>query len=78
VTTSTPIPILGRGAEKKPTQLEALQLAHDEIAAGARGVVFGRNAIQVSRPFDFQAALCKVVKEKMAPLDAKKNYKLNE
>jgi DhnA family fructose-bisphosphate aldolase class Ia len=70
VTDSCPIPIFGLGAEKKPTQVEALQLAHDEIAAGARGVVFGRNAIQVDSPMAFQAALCDVVKRGLSPEDA--------
>lgn len=76
VTGSNPIPIFGLGAEKKPTQLEALQLAADEVKDGARGVVFGRNAIQVSDPHQFQAALCDVVKHKLSPKDAVKKYKL--
>ena len=62
VTESCPIPVLGLGAEKKPTQLEALKLAEDEVSAGAGGVVFGRNAIQVPDPMKFQAALCDVVR----------------
>ncbi len=57
-----PVPVFGLGAEKLPTQREALQLAATEMAAGARGVVFGRNAIQVPKPHAFQAALCDVVK----------------
>ena len=67
VTGSCPVPILGLGAEKTPTQLEALQLAQREIADGARGVVFGRNALQVPDPIAFQAALCEVVKEGAEP-----------
>lgn len=70
VTESCPVPIFGLGAEKKPTQVEALRLAQDEIAAGARGVVFGRNAIQVANPMAFQAALCDVVKRGVSALDA--------
>ena len=46
VTESSPVPVLGLGAEKLPSQRMALQLAADEVAAGAGGVVFGRNAIQ--------------------------------
>jgi DhnA family fructose-bisphosphate aldolase class Ia len=65
VTQSVPVPVLGLGAAKKPTQREALQLAADEIQDGARGVVFGRNAIQVNDPFNFQAALCDVVKGRL-------------
>lgn len=77
VTQSVPVPVLGLGAEKKPTQREALQLAADEIRDGARGVVFGRNAIQVSDPFSFQAALCDIVKGKLNVDDAVKQYSIN-
>jgi DhnA family fructose-bisphosphate aldolase class Ia len=62
-----PAPILGLGAEKTPTQLQALRLAQSEVREGARGVVFGRNAIQVADPFKFQAALCEVVKDGADP-----------
>lgn len=78
VTESCLVPILGLGADLKPTQLEALQLAADEIRDGARGVVFGRNAIQVPDCFGFQAALCDVVKHGLLPLDAIKKYKLGD
>jgi len=63
VTASCPVPVLGLGAEKLPTQRAALQLAANEVAAGAGGVVFGRNAIQVPNPSAFQQALCDVVKQ---------------
>jgi DhnA family fructose-bisphosphate aldolase class Ia len=62
-----PIPIFGLGAAKLPTQLDALKLAAKEISDGARGVVFGRNAIQVSNPTAFQEALCEVVKRGESP-----------
>jgi DhnA family fructose-bisphosphate aldolase class Ia len=78
VTESTPIPIFGLGAEKKPTQAEALQLAADEIRDGARGVVFGRNAIQVPDPVSFQKALCEVVKNGMNPQDAINQFRLKD
>ncbi len=78
VTQSTPVPLLGLGAEKKPTQREALQLAADEIQDGAKGVVFGRNAIQIENPFQFQAALCDVVKGKLSVNDAIENYGLKD
>ncbi len=76
VTQSTPLPIFGLGAEKKPTQIEALQLAADEVRDGAKGVVFGRNAIQVKDPFSFQAALTEVVKNGLTPSEAVKQFKL--
>ena len=78
VTESCPVPIFGLGAEKTPKQINALQLASDEIRDGARGVVFGRNAIQVPDPVGFQAALCDVVKNGMSPGDAVKKHKLTD
>jgi DhnA family fructose-bisphosphate aldolase class Ia len=62
VTRACPVPLFGLGAEKLPTQLDALRLAQREVEEGAGGVVFGRNAIRVPDPFRFQAALCDVVK----------------
>jgi len=37
VTESVPVPVFGLGAEKTPTELDALKLAQSEIAAGAQG-----------------------------------------
>jgi DhnA family fructose-bisphosphate aldolase class Ia len=76
VTESSPVPVLGLGAAKLPTQRAALHLAADEVAAGAGGVVFGRNAIQVPNPSAFQQALCDVVKRGIAPDDAARIHKL--
>ncbi len=73
-----PIPIFGLGAEKMPTQLDALTLARREIDEGARGVVFGRNAIQVPDPPAFQRALCDVVKRGMTPEEAAKKHALKD
>lgn len=77
VTSTCPVPVLGLGAEKLPTQLAALELAADEIKAGAAGVVFGRNAIQVADPHAFQAALCEVVREDADPQAMVKKYRLS-
>ncbi len=76
VTQSCPVPVLGLGAAKCPTQLEALKLAADEVADGAGGVVFGRNAIQVPDPAAFQRALCDVVKRRVKPETAARKHKL--
>ena len=76
VSASCPVPILALGAEKLPTQEDALLLAQNEVADGAGGVVFGRNAIQVADPFAFQGALCEVVKNGATAADAAKKYKL--
>lgn len=76
VTSTCPVPVLGLGAEKLPTQKEALELAAGEVAAGAGGVVFGRNAIQVENPFAFQAALCDVVRLGTPVAEAIRKHKL--
>lgn len=78
VVAGCPIPILGLGAEKAPTQVEALQLAEREVRDGARGVVFGRNALQVPDPFRFQAALCAVVREGVSAQQAMAQFGLAE
>ncbi len=78
VTSSCPIPVLGLGATKLPTQLEALELAAREVEDGARGVVFGRNAIQVPDPISFQKALCDVVKRGVPPAEAVQSHQLKD
>ena len=75
VTESCPVPVLGLGAARLPTQLAALRLAAEE-AAGAGGVVFGRNALQVPNPIAFQEALCDVVKRGVRPEEAVNNHHL--
>ncbi len=76
VTGTCPVPVLGLGAEKLPTPLAALELAAAEVAAGAGGVVFGRNAIQVPDPHGFQAALCDVVRDGATPAAAAARHRL--
>jgi len=76
VTSTCPVPVLGLGAEKLPTQADALRLAAREVEEGAGGVVFGRNAIQVADPFKFQAALCDVVKHGVKVDEAIKAHEL--
>lgn len=76
VTRSCPIPVLGLGGARCPTQLDALRLAARIVADGAGGVVYGRNAIQVPDPAAFQRALCEVVKRGMAPAAAARAFKL--
>jgi len=77
VTDSCPVPVFGLGAEKLPSELDALRLAHSEIAAGAGGVVFGRNAIQVPNPQAFQQALCEVVRDGANPADVTEKYRID-
>jgi len=72
------IPILALGAAKLPTQIDALKLAYNEIRDGAKGVVFGRNAIQVPDPSKFQKALIDVVKKQQQPEKAAREYGLKD
>jgi DhnA family fructose-bisphosphate aldolase class Ia len=72
-----PVPILCLGAEKTKTQLDALRLAARQMADGAKGVVFGRNAIQRPDPPRFQRALVDVVKG-MAPEAAAEKHGLKD
>jgi class I fructose-bisphosphate aldolase len=78
VTEGCPIPVFGLGAAKLPKQVDALKLASEEISGGAKGVVFGRNAIQVPDPEAFQKALCDVVKRGIDPVQAVKKYGLRD
>ena len=72
VAAGCPVPIFALGAAKLPTPLDALRLAQSEVADGAQGVVFGRNALQVDDPLNFQAALINVVKNGALPEQALK------
>jgi DhnA family fructose-bisphosphate aldolase class Ia len=78
VVAGCPVPIFALGASKLPKQLDALKLAYNEIKDGAKGVIFGRNAIQVPDPSKFQSALIDVVKNNLAPEEVVKKYSLTE
>jgi DhnA family fructose-bisphosphate aldolase class Ia len=71
-----PLPILGLGGHSTPKPVDSLILAQKQINEGARGVVFGRNAIQRPDPKAYQRALCEVVKHGMKPDEAVKSFKL--
>jgi len=76
VTAGCPVPVLGLGAEKMPRQIQALELAERIVKGGGKGVVFGRNAIQVPDPPAFQRALCDVVKKGISPAEAARRHSL--
>jgi DhnA family fructose-bisphosphate aldolase class Ia len=76
VTGKCPVPILGLGAEKTPTDYDALLLAEKEIRDGAGGVVFGRNAVQASDPVGFIRALREIAGSGMKAAAAVKKFKL--
>jgi 3-hydroxy-5-phosphonooxypentane-2,4-dione thiolase len=70
VCAACPVPVLGLGAEKLSSYVEALRLARRIVEGGGSGVVFGRNAIQFAEPLRRQAALCDVVKNGLDPREA--------
>jgi DhnA family fructose-bisphosphate aldolase class Ia len=59
-----------------PRQIQALELAEKIVKGGGKGVVFGRNAIQVPDPPAFQRALCDVVKKGISPAEAARRHSL--
>ena len=70
VTEGTPVPVFALGAEKLERQIDALELAHRAVRAGARGVVFGRNVIQAESPSHFLKGLKAVVQGSASPKEA--------
>lgn len=76
VVAGCPIPILGLGGHTTPEPVDSLKLAASEIEDGAKGVVFGRNAIQRKDPIAYQHALIEVVKRGMSPEEAVKKFNL--
>ena len=76
VTAGVPIPVCALGAEKLPREVDALELAHKAVSAGARGVVFGRNVLQAPDPAQFLRGLKEVVKGLATPAQAAERYGL--
>jgi DhnA family fructose-bisphosphate aldolase class Ia len=70
VTAGVPIPVFALGAEKFESELDALELAHMAVAAGARGVVFGRNVLQAADPGRFLQRLKRVAQAGVPPAEA--------
>jgi len=76
VTEGTPIPVFALGAEKLESEVDALELAHQAVSAGARGVVFGRNVLQAENPSRFLRGLKDVVQGQATPAEAAERYDL--
>ncbi|MGE5558489.1 MAG: class I fructose-bisphosphate aldolase [Bacillota bacterium] len=72
-----PLPILGLGGHTTPKPADSLFLAQSIIKEGAKGVVFGRNAIQRPDPKAYQRALCAVVKDNLDPREAVEKFGLS-
>ncbi len=78
VVKACPVPIFALGSEKLPHEIDALELAHNAVTAGARGVVFGRNVFQARDPAAFLGALRLVVKEGAPPREAAEQFDLTD
>lgn len=76
VTEGTPVPVFALGAEKMDNEVDALKLAEKAVAAGARGVVFGRNVLQAEEPAQFLRGLKAVVRGLATPEEAAAEYGL--
>ena len=59
----------------KPTPFDALVMAEQAIAAGAKGVVFGRNVVEHSRPDRMVAALVRSSTKPRAPKSRTRNLR---
>ena len=69
VVEACPVPVIVLGASKE-AEAQALVKAQEGIAAGARGVVFGRNVFESERPQAFMDALGDVVRAGMGAGEA--------
>ena len=66
VTSCCPVPIVIAGGKKRP-ELDALQMAHNAINQGARGVDMGRNIFQSDAPTAMLQAVRAVVHDGESP-----------
>jgi len=66
IVAACPVPIVIAGGKKLP-ELEALQLAHNAIQAGAAGVDMGRNVFQSDYPAAMLQAIASVVHDGETP-----------
>jgi DhnA family fructose-bisphosphate aldolase class Ia len=67
LTETCPVPVLGLGSARMASDVDALTLAHGQVRAGARGVIFGRNVFQSAEPQRFMTALSLVVHHDVLP-----------
>lgn len=77
IVAATPVPILVLGAEKMPTEADALALARNAAQVGARGIVFGRNIFQARAPERFIKAVRAVMNEDCTVSAAVREFKLS-
>src|SRR6266849_4002687 len=70
VVESCPVPLVVAGGPKLETELDALELAHEAIQEGARGVDMGRNIWQSTNPVGMIRSIRAVVHERATPKEA--------
>ena len=78
VVATCPAPVLIAGGVKMDTIRAALEVVHGSVAAGGRGVVFGRNIWQSPEPSAVVAALSAIIKKGAGVADAMKAGGLKE
>jgi len=76
VVKNTPVPVFSIGAEKLNTDIEVLSKAKNTVAAGARGIIFGRNIFMAKNPGALIAALNEVMNQGTSPENAALKFKL--
>ena len=74
VVRNTPVPLVIAGGKKVPEK-DAIQLAHDAVSAGARGVDMGRNIFQSDCAVGMIRAVRAVVQENATVEDAFRIYR---
>lgn len=75
VVESCPVPLVVAGGPKLETDMDALELAHRAVAAGAAGVDMGRNIWQAANPVGMIRAVRAVVHERATPKEAFEHVK---
>jgi len=75
VVRSAMVPVVIAGGKKLETERDALQMAHDAIAAGAAGIDFGRNVWQSPHPVAMIRALRSIVHDDASVDEAHQMYK---
>jgi putative autoinducer-2 (AI-2) aldolase len=70
VVESCPVPLVVAGGPKLETELDALELTHNAVQAGAAGVDMGRNIWQADNAVGMIRAVRAIVHERMDPKEA--------
>ncbi len=71
---STPVPIVVAGGPKTETDMDILQMTEDVMAAGAKGVTYGRNIFAHKRPEKMVEALSEIVFRRHSAKEAMKRF----